>query len=75
MDLLSKLEKIFHLSKDSHKEDVVELADKRYCAVINDNPTFFDTKEAMFAGIEEFSRFNAIYSLNMFRYDMYNLLK
>lgn len=52
----------------------VLVADNKYCAIINEKPTFFDTKDAMLKGIEEFSKFNTIYSISLYRYDLYNLL-
>lgn len=69
MKFLSKL------FKNRHKPDVVQFVESHYCAVINDKMNCFDSKSDMIKGIEEYSKFNVIYSLNMFRYDLYNLMK
>lgn len=68
-NLLSKLRKALI------KEDVVQFMESHYCAVINGHMSWYDTKEEMLKGIEAFSKVNSVFELNMFRYDMYNLMK
>lgn len=57
------------------KEDVVQFKESHYCAVINGQYSWYDSKEQMFKGIEAYSKVNSVYELSMFRYDMFNLLK
>lgn len=55
--------------------DTIQFKQTLYCCVINDKMTWYDTKEEMLNFIESYSRNNTIYSLSMFRNDMYNLVK
>lgn len=71
MELLQKIKNLF----GKKEPDVVEFAESHYCAVINDKMQWFDTKEAMLQAIEAYSKVNTIFSLSMFRYDMFNLVK
>lgn len=72
MEIIDKIKCLFF---KKNKSDVVEFAESHYCAVINEQMSWYDSKEKMLAFIESYSKTNTIYSLSMFRYDMFNLIK
>ena len=57
------------------RKDVVEYKETQYMAIINDETKSFDTKEQLLNFIESYSKVNVVYSLNMFKVDLYNLIK
>lgn len=63
------------LCKALRHEDVVQFKESHYCAVINGEYSWYDTKEQMLKGIESYSKINSVYELSMFRYDMFNLMR
>ena len=64
-----------HLLSRLRRKDVVEYKETQYMAIINDETKSFDTKDELLNFIESYSKVNVIYSLNMFKVDLYNLLK
>lgn len=72
MELIDKIKALF---SKKNKPDVIEFKESHYCAVINDQMSWYDSKEAMLNFIESYSKTNTIYSLSMFRYDLFNLIK
>lgn len=63
-------------SKLGHrKNDVVEFKETMYSCVVNDKMSWHKSKDDMLRFIEEYSKQNVIYSLSMFRNDLYNLIK
>lgn len=72
MDILKKLSKLF---SKKEQNDTIEFAESMYCAVINEKMSWYHTKDDMLKAIESYSKVNSVFSLSMFRYDMYNLIK
>lgn len=64
-----------HLLSRLRRKDVVEYKETQYMAMINDETKSFDTKEQLLNYIESYSKVNVVYSLNMFKVDLYNLIK
>lgn len=58
-----------------HRKDVVELSEVKYVAIVNQVMREFKDKDSMLDFIEKYSQRNTIYSLSMFRYDLFNLIK
>lgn len=47
----------------------------QYCAVVNNNWKWFSTKDEMLKFLVDYSKVNIIYSLTMFRNEMYECKK
>lgn len=74
--IMSKFVDFFtRLFNSEHSNDVVEFKETLYSCVINDKMSWHKNKQEMLNYIEEYSKTNVIYSLTMFRSDMFNLLK
>lgn len=58
-----------------NKKDVIQYDRCFYQAVINGKCLWFDSKAQMMSSIEEYEKVNKIYSLSLFRFDMFNLIK
>lgn len=58
-----------------NKKDLIQFDKSYYQAMINDKCQWFDNKEQMMSFIEEYEKVNKIYSLSLFRFDMFNLIK
>lgn len=58
-----------------NKKDVIQFDRCYYQAMINDKCQWFETKQQMLEYIEEYEKLNKIYSLSLFRFDMFNLIK
>lgn len=67
---------LMRLFKRKYKRpDSIEFDRSQYCCEINHQIQWFDTKEEMLQSIENYSKSNTIYSLSMFRFDIYNLIR
>lgn len=58
-----------------NRPDVTEFNESQYCLNLNDKMSWYDSKEEMLNYIEEYSKLNVVYSLSMFRFDIFNLIK
>lgn len=63
------------LKRLRRKNDCAQYKESHYCAVINGKMSWYDSKESMLKGIEAYSKVNVVYEINMFRYDLYTLMK
>lgn len=61
-----KLLKIF-------KRKAQETKTQRFIAIINDNEYDFSTKEQMLAFVNHYAKENTIFSINLFRMELFNL--
>lgn len=64
--------KLFHRNR---KKDDIQYDRCQYCCELNHSTSWFDSKQEMLDFIEDYSKKNTIYSLSMFRFDIYNLIK
>lgn len=55
--------------------DVVEKSETQYGCCINGVLSYYPTKEMMIKHIDSYSKSNEIFSLSMFRLDIFNLFK
>lgn len=50
-----------------------EIKTQRFIAIINDNEYDFSTKEEMLAFVNYYAKENTIFSINLFRLELFNL--
>lgn len=67
---MKKLRELFR-----RKEDVVQFDSRKYGCCLNDRFSWFETKDEMMKFIDSYSKSNTIFSLSMFRTDVFNLIK
>lgn len=57
------------------QSDIVQKDSSRYGCCLNEKFSWFESKEEMLKYIDSYSKSNTIYSLSMFRTDVFNLIK